>query len=172
MKPMLLWFSLLLPVICVGSDILHKRAVLILPDQIECTLGRSYYLSGKIGFHWDETDPLKIDAWHSPDSKHEAGKPDHLRGILAVCDEDGKELELHYFVSIPSPPDGEEIIFSGERRQFGFFIWNGGVAFSRPGNYYAIATFSSARSGKTQVVFTTSKRWFKVVEAPPKKSNL
>ncbi len=62
-------------------------------------------------------------------------------------------------------PDGEMVINRGEYKRLGLFIWNGGAVFPGPGNYYAIATFSDAWTGDTNVMFTTGKRQFKAVEA-------
>lgn len=55
------------------------------------------------------------------------------------------------------------------QREWVFYVWNGSVVFPHAGDYYAVATFDSAWTGETNVVFTTNKRWFKVVEAAPKK---
>ena len=151
---------------------MHKTAVLILPDQVECKSGTGYSLSGEIGFRWDGPEPLKINVWQNPKSRKASDATNHLLGDLVVFDELGRKLEQLIFMSIPPIPDGERIINRGEYRRFGFFIWNGSVVFPRPWNYYAVATFAEAWAGKTNVVFTTSKRWFKVVEAPPKKSSL
>lgn len=172
MKSVFFGLCLLLPPLCFGASILHKTAVLILPDQVECKSGSGHYLSGEIAFRWDGPDPLRINVWRDPNSEKETDEPNHLLGRLEVFDETGKELERQFFVSIPPMPDGEQVIKRGEYRRLGFFIWNGSVVFPHPGNYYAIATFHDAWTGKTNVVFTTSKRWFKVVEAPPKKSSL
>ena len=163
-----LWLCLLLPTICFGEGILHKTAVLILPDEIECRSGSGQFLSAEMGFRWDETAPLKINVWWNSKS----GKSDELLGDIEVFDEGGRKLDRQFFVSIPPMPSGELIINRGEYKRFGVFVWNGSVVFPRPGNYYAIATFDSAWTGKTNVVFTTNKRWFKVIEAPPKKSSL
>jgi hypothetical protein len=164
MKSSPLWLGFLLPAICLGEGILHKTAVLVLPDQIECRSGVAYYLSGEIGLRWDGTDPLKINVWRNSKS----GKPDQLLCDLDVFDEAGRKVEQQFFVSIPPMPEGEMVIERDKYKQLRFFIWNGGAVFPRPGNYCAIATFDSAWTGKTNVVFTTNKRWFKVVEAPPK----
>ena len=164
MKSSVLWLGLLLPTICLAEGKFHKAAVLILPDKIECVSGVTHYLSAEIGFRWEENEPLKINFWRNPKS----GKSDQLLGDLEVFDEKGRKLERQFFVSIPPMPDGEIVIKRGEYRQLGFFIWNGGVIFPRPGNYYAVATFDSAWTGEVNVVFTTNKRWFKVVEALPK----
>ena len=125
-----------------------------------------------MAFRWDEPNPLKIWVWRDPESKKESDTPNHLQGDLEVFDETGEKLEQHFFVSMPPPPDSEIVINGGEYRRFGFFIWNGSVVFPRPGTYYAVATFRHAWTGKINVVFTTSKRWFIVGEAPPKKSSL
>jgi len=167
MKSRLLIFSLMVT-LCFGEDVLHKTAVLILPPQIECKSGDSRYMSGEIGFRWDGADPLKMDVW----SRGKPSKANQLLGDIEVFDEDGKKLERQFFVSMPPMSDGEMVIKSGEYKQLGIFVWNGAATFPHPGNYYAIATFESAWTGKTNVIFTTGKRWFKVVEALPKRSDL
>lgn len=125
-------------------------------------------MSGEIGFRWDGEEPLKISVWE--DKK--TGKPDQLLIDIEIFDEHGRLLEQQLFVSIPPMPSGEAIIARGEYRQFGAFVWNGSVQFLQSGNYYAIAVFNSAWTGKTNVVFTTNKRWFRVIEAPAKNSSL
>lgn len=172
MKPAFLWFCVIAQVACLGVERLDKAAVLILPEHIECKIGSGHYLAGEIGFRWDGSEALKIHVWKDPDAEKNPKEPRHVMGALRVFDETGKELDRLFFVSIPPIPDGEAVIKSGEYRQFGFFSWNGSVVFPRPGNYYAVATFGDAWTGEKNVVFTTSKRWFKVVEAPPKLNSL
>jgi hypothetical protein len=164
MKAFFSLICLLLVNLCFGVDQLHKGAVLMLPESIECELGTGYYLSGEIGLRWDGAQPLKMSVWKNS----KADGVERLMASLAVFDETGREVDQQFFVSLPPMPTGEVIVGSGERRQFQFFVWNGAIMFRRPGNYYAIATFSDAWTHETNVQFTTSKRWFKVVEAPPK----
>jgi hypothetical protein len=168
----LLGLYVLFSTLCLCADVLHKTAVLILPEQVECKLGSGYFLSGEMGIRWDESDPLTISVWRDPKSAIETDEPNYLPCDLEVFDEAGKKLERRFFVSIPPMPEGVQVIKRGEYRRLGFFIWNGSVVFPRPGNYYAIATFRDAWTGTTNVVFTTTRRWFKVAEAPPKKSHL
>ena len=164
MKPRFLWLCLLLPTICLGKDEINRAAVLIFPDQVEYTSGSSHYLSAEIGFRWDETKPLRINVWRNPKS----GKADRILGDIEIFDEKERKLEQQFFVSLPPMPDGEMVINRGEYKRLVLFIWNGGAVFPGPGNYYAIATFSDAWTGDTNVIFTTRKWWFKAVEAPPK----
>ncbi|MBI2813469.1 MAG: hypothetical protein HYX71_04240 [Opitutae bacterium] len=159
---------MLLPTFCFGSGVLRKPAVLIMPDLVEFRAGSVYLLRAEIGFRWDEQEPLKINVWQ----REKSGKREWLLGDVQIFDENGRELERQFFMSIPPMPDGEVVIYPGEYKRLGFFVWNGSVIFPRSGNYYVIATFNDAWMGKKNVIFTTSKRWFKVVEAPPKKSSL
>jgi hypothetical protein len=150
-----------------GADQLRKAAVLILPDSIECRIGAARSLSGEIAIRWDESEPVKISLWRD----FELGKGDRLLARISVFDEDGREMEQQYFVSIPPMPDGTVIVGKAEYRKFRVFVWNGAVVFPRPGNYYAIATFEDAWMGELNVQFTTPKRWFRVVESPSKPKN-
>lgn len=164
MRKALLVFWILLPVFLFGTDEVHKPAVLIMPERIEYPTGSGYLLTGRIRLRWDENNTLKINVWR--DKK--TGKLDQLLREIEVFDEDGKKLNRQFFVSIPPIPDGELSLNQGEYKEFGFFVWNGSVVFPRPGNYYVVATYHDAFVGKTNVVFTTSKCWFRVVEVPPK----
>ena len=168
MKLSAFWLCVLLPTICFGGGVLRKPAVLIMADLVEYRTGSGYLLRAEMGFRWDEQESLKINVWQ----REKSGKQDWLLGDVQIFDEDGRELERQFFVSIPPMPDGETVIHSGEYRRLGFFVWNGSVIFPRPGNYYAIATFNDAWMGKKNVIFTTSKHWFKVIEAPPKERSL
>lgn len=168
MKGTLLSALLLFPGLLLGGDALRKRAVLNIPEPIEYRTGKSYLLTAKIGIRWDEPAELNIKVWRD----EKTGRTDRLLGEIEVFDETGNKLNREFFVSIPPMPDGEISLRPGEFREFVFFVWNGSVTFPRPGNYYVIATYRDAFVGKTNVIFTTSKCWFKVGEATSKKSSL
>jgi hypothetical protein len=117
-----------------------------------------------MAFRWDESEPVDISVWRDP----VLGNEDRLLVRISVFDEDGREMEQQYFVSIPPMPDGTVRVGKAEYRKFRVFVWNGAVVFPRTGNYYAVATFDDAWIGKLNVQFTTPKRWFRVVESPSK----
>lgn len=147
-----------------AEGIREKKAVLILPDQIECKSGSGRYLSGEIGIRWDENEPLELNTWRRSDSK---GGPSSAKVMvdIRVYDEGGKEMDRQFFVSIPPIPDGRLVMRKGEYRRLGFFLWNGRIVFPKPGNYSAVVTLREAWSGKTNVSFVSNRRWFRVVEA-------
>jgi hypothetical protein len=167
MKP-LLWLGLLLPVVAFSAESMKKRAVLFLPDQIECKSGDGASLSGEVGFRWDEDTPLYLSLWANP----KTGRSDRVFGSLAVFDENGRELNKAIYVTLPLSPDDQIVVKKGDVMRFGLYEMYSTAIFQKPGNYYAVAHFSYGISGMRSVDFTTNKRWFKVVEAPPKKSSL
>jgi hypothetical protein len=167
MKPFL-WLGLLLPVIVFSAESMKKRAVLFLPDQIECRSGEAARLTGEIGFRWDEDEPLYLSLW----ANSKSGKSDLVFGSLTVFDEKGRELSQVIHVTLPPSPDDGIVVKKGEVKRFGLYELFPAVIFPRPGNYYAVASFSYGISGKKSVDFTTNKRWFKVVEASPDKNSL
>ena len=168
MKTLLL-LGLILGTVCSGQEIIRKKAVLILPDEIECPRGGARYLTGHIGIRWDEQEPVELNVWRNSSGKNGTAAHYRLKVELTVYDEAGSELQRQFFVSIPPIPDGTTTLRPGEYRKFPFFLWNGQVVFPRPGNYCAVVTFYEAWTGKKNVQFTTNRRWFKVVDADPKK---
>ena len=165
-------FGLLLILPGLGQELLRKPAVLILPDQIECKSGSGRYLTGEIAIRWDGRDPLTINIWNRRDPEKGGAPLDQVMVDLKVFDESGKELDREFFMSIPPMPDGNAVINPGEYKKLRFFLWNGQVVFPRPGDYCAVVTLQEAWTGKTNVVFTTNKRWFKVIEPMGKKGDL
>ena len=159
----MLWLLFLLPTVNSGAEELRKLAVLFLPDQIECRSGDGARLEGEIGFRWDENEPLYLGLW----SNSKTGRNDVL-GDIKVFDEKGRELDKVLYVTLPRVPDGEIVVNKGDMKRFGIYQMYSTVIFLRPGNYYGVASFSYAASGKRSVSFTTNKRWFRVVEAAPK----
>lgn len=163
-----IWLFLWLSVIATRAEELNKPAVLFLPDQIECRSGDGTSLVGEVGLRWDEDSPLYLFLWSNP----KTGINDRVFGSISVFDEKGRELNKVMYVTLPLIPDTEIMVSKGEKRRFGIYEMYSTVVFPRPGYYYAIAHISYGRADKKSVTFTTNKRWFKVAEAPPKKSSL
>jgi hypothetical protein len=163
-----IWLWLLLPVIATQAGELKKTAVLFLPDQIERESGGGAAMQAEIGFRWDEKEPLQLGLFR--DLKN-SGKYRVLGGIT-VFDEKDHELDKAIFMTLPPFPDTEITITKGEVKRFELEELYSTVLFPRPGNYYAVASIHYGISGGKTVSFTTNKRWFRVVEAPDKKSGL
>jgi len=163
-----IWLWLLFPVMALKADELKKTAVLLLPDQIECKSGGGASLNGEIELRWDENEPLRVELWWNS----KTGKNDKVGGSIRVYDEKGRELEKVIYVTMPLTPSGETLVNKGEVKRFGIYEMYSTVGFPRPGDYYAIATIDSAWFRKTNIVLTSGKRWFKIVETLPKKNGL
>ena len=118
-------------------------------------------LSIAVEFRWDENTPVTLDIL---DFRGEM----RTMGSLIVCDENGKEVAMSFSMSLPLAPSGKKTVAKGEVVKIGLY-WMGSVNFDHAGRYYAIAEFSSAFAGDTNVRFTTKKRWFQVVDAKPKR---
>lgn len=170
MKIVLLCFLFL--GVLTGAKELKKSGVLYLPDTIECRSGTGVNLDAEIAFRWDEDEPLYLGIFSNP----KTGKNDMVLGSLTVFDENQHELETVIFVTLPPIPNGEVVVKKGELKRFGLYRLYSTIIFPRPGNYYAIANtdygMTEQPEGKKTVTFTTSKRWFKVIEALPKKDGL
>ena len=88
-------------------------------------------------------------------------------GSLIVYDENGKEVAMSFRMSLPLLPSGKRTVEKGEVLKIGLY-WMGSVDFDHAGRYYAIAEFSSAFVGKTNIRFTTKRRWVQVIDAKRK----
>lgn len=166
-----LFLCLLIPALSRGEEtrILYKPAVLTMPGEIAYKKGGlNYSLSGEISFRWDESTLLTIRLWKKNGWFADASnKADQMMGRAEFFDEQGRSVPSWSVVTVPPPPSGEAIIQPGEKKTFGFFVWNQYPQFPGPGKYYVVAEFWDASTGKTRIVFKTAKRWFTVVEEPP-----
>jgi hypothetical protein len=162
------WLGLLLPALGWTAEGIKRKAILFLPDRVECQSGAGTTLAGEVGFRWDEEEPLYLHLW----SNAITGKLDQVFGAIMVFDENGRELDKLMHVTVPLTPDGGLLVKKGEVKRFKIYQLYSTVVFPRPGNYYAIATVSYALAGDKDVEFRTNKRWFKVIEALPKRTSL
>ena len=156
--------GLLLHVAAIAAEEIKKSAVLFIPDQIERSESGGANLAGEVGVRWAEEEPLRLGLV----SKTVTPGHDSVIGTIQVFDEEDRELKKIMYVTIPPVPDKEVVIASGESKRFGLWELYSTVIFPKRGNYYAIASFDGI-SGKKSVSFTTTKRWFKVVDGAPKR---
>jgi hypothetical protein len=163
-----IWLLLFLSVIAARAGQLEKTAVLFLPDQIEYTHGGGAAMTAEVGFRWDENEPLHLSLFRDLET---SGKY-RVWGAIAVFDEKDHELAKAIHVTMPPIPNAKVTINKGELKRFELTELYSTVLFPRPGNYYAIASIDYGISGGKPVSFITSKRWFRVIEAPEKKSTL
>lgn len=139
-----------------AADRIEKTALLLIPE----TVSIQERLPIAVEFRWDENMPVTLDIW---DFRGEV----RTMGSLIVYDENGKEVAMSFPMSLPLLPTGKRTVEKGEVVKIGLY-WMGSVDFDHAGRYYAIAEFSSAFAGNTNVRFTTKKRWFQVIDAKPK----
>ena len=157
-------FLLLFCGAALGAEVLNKKAVLILPDYVECESGSGVSLPAEISFRWDEEEPLRFSIWRLGKTENE----ESVLCSLAIYDEKGRELSYAAYMSLPPAPSDEGLLRKGMVKRIKAFSSGGYYIFPGAGNYYAIGTFPFAWAGNANVIFTTSRRWFKVIEAPPK----
>ena len=108
---------------------------------------------------WDEDAPVTLEVLSTQTEVS-------TFGIISVYDENGKAVPMTFIVSLPPVPNGQMTVSKGELFRVSLY-WMGSVNFAKPGRYYAVAVFSDAFIGKTNVRFTTKKHWFQVVAASP-----
>lgn len=131
----------------------EKSALLLLPEVISSRVS----LKVSVEFRWDEDTPMTLDAFSN-------GGRLCTNGSIEIFDENGKEVPIFYPVSMPPLPTMKKEVRKGEVLKIGLYLM-GSPQFPRPGRYYAIATFSEAFSGESNLRFTTKKRWFEVTGA-------
>ena len=127
-----------------------KTALLVLPQVVEI----DSEISASVEFRWDEDVPVVLNTWLIDDQLKTYGQ-------LFFFDEEGKEVPTLHPVSVPLVPTGTKILQNGDLLKIGLYAM-GWPQFPQAGSYYAIAIFSSAFVGDTNVKFTTIKRWFEV----------
>jgi hypothetical protein len=158
----------LFPLVACGAQALDKPAVLTLPKAVEFEKGGSVYLSGTFRFRWEGAAALTIPVWKNP----KTGKTGSLLVEIVVFDESDREVDRQFFVSMPPMPADEQSLLPNKVGEFDCFMWNGGFVFPKAGNYYAIATFDYSHSAGGEVIFRSSKTWFKAVEIPARPTRL
>lgn len=139
-----------------GADRIEKTALLLIPE----TVSIQERLPIAVEFRWDEDIPVTLDTWDF------SGELETM-GDVTVFDENGKEVAVIFPVSLPLIPSGRRTVAKGEILKIGLYRMSS-VDFAHAGRYYAIAEFSSAFAGDTNVRFTSKKRWFQVIDAKPK----
>lgn len=137
---------------------IEKPALLLVPE----TISLRENLNAIVAFRWDEDMPVTLDTWSH------GGRLSTL-GAIEVFDEKGNEVPQFHALSMPLIPTGKKEVKKGELLKIGLYLMES-VLFPGPGNYYAVATFSNASSGGTNVRFTTKKCWFHVTNASPVKA--
>ena len=135
---------------------IEKPALLLMPDEI--SIHRR--ITASVEFRWDEDMPVTLEVLSKQNEVSTLGD-------ITVYDEDGKEVPMSFPVSLPPAPDGQKTVSKGEVFRAALY-WMGSVDFAKPGRYYAVAVFSDAFIGNSNVRFTTKKHWFQVVAAAPK----
>lgn len=158
----------LFPLAAFGAQALEKPAVLTLPKVIEFEKGGGVYLYGTFRFRWDGASPLTIPVWNNP----KTDKTGSLLVEIIVFDESDREIDRQFFVSMPPVWTEERALMPNKVGEFDCFMWNGGFVFPKAGNYYAIATFDYSHSSGREVIFRSSKTWFKAVEIPARPTRL
>ncbi len=131
-------------------EILERTALLILPEEVSPKTP----FRADIKLRWEDETPLRITTWALREGECTLGE-------IQVFDEQGREVQMIFPVTLPLMSDGERLVQKGEVVQLGLYIM-GWPLFERAGSYYAVATFAHAFSDGRNVRFTMKKRWFTV----------